>query len=403
MHMEDDSYQETSSESGSESRDTYTETTTESWFSRLGNAIKGIIFGAILLCIGFYLVFWNEGRAVATYKALQEGAGIVVSIPADKVDPKTEGKLVHVTGMATTEETLTDPDFGVCAQAIKLQRLAQMYQWKENKKSETEKHVGGSTTTKTTYSYEKVWSPSLIKSGEFKKPGHSNPAQLTYGPKQFTANKVTVGALQLSSGLVDQIGNPESLPLDTYQPLPDNLWGKARWESNTLYIGRDSRTPAIGDTKVEFQVVKPQTVSIVAKMYQNHLEPFQTSTGRSLEMLQAGAKSPEAMFQQAHSENKTLTWILRFLGALLFFIGISLILKPLSVALDVLPFLGNVAEAGIGLVAMVLALALTLVTVAIAWFYYRPLLAVVLILAGAALIIGLKKLRSKAPAPQPAQ
>jgi hypothetical protein len=402
--MEDDSYQEeTSSESGSGLSDTYTETTTQSWFSRMGNAFKGIVLGAILLCVGFYLLFWNEGRAVATYKALQEGAGIVVSIPADKVDPKTEGKLVHVTGMATTEDTLTDPDFGVSATAIKLQRLAQTYQWKENKKSETEKHVGGSTTTKTTYSYEKVWSPSLIKSGDFKKPGHSNPAQLTYEPKQLTAGRVTVGALQLSSGLVDQIGGSESLPLDTYQPLPDNLWGKARWENNTLYIGRDSRTPEIGDTKVEFKVVKPQTVSIIAKVYHNSLEPYQTSTGKSLEMLQAGAKSPEAMFQQAHTENKILTWILRFLGALLLFLGISLILKPLSVVLDVLPFLGNVAEAGIGLVALVLALALTLVTVAIAWFYYRPLLAVVLILASAGLILGFKKLRSKAPAPLPAQ
>jgi hypothetical protein len=402
--MEEDSSQESSSsESASGSGDSFTEVTSESWFSRLGNAIKGILVGAIILAIGFPLLFWNEGRAVATYKALKEGAGIVVSVPADKVDPKNEGKLVHLTGMATTEETLADQDFGISAKAIKLKRLAKMYQWREEKKSETVKHAGGSATTKTTYSYEKTWSESHIKSGEFKKPAHSNPAQMPYPPKQFAAAKVTLGALQLSGGLINQISGLENLSVDASQPLPEKLRGQARWEGNTLYIGRNPQAPEIGDTRVEFQVVKPQTVSVIAKQYQNHLEPYQTSGGKSLEMLQAGTKSPEVMFQQARSENKTLTWILRFLGALAIFIGLTLILTPLSVALDVLPFLGNVAEAGIGLVAFVLALALTLITVAIAWFYYQPLLAVVLILAAAGLCLGYKKLRGNAPASHPAR
>ncbi len=399
--MADDSFDDSSS-SGSDSQDSFTETTTESWFGRLGNAFKGIVVGLIILVIGFPLLFWNEGRAVATYKALQEGAGVVVSVPADKVNPQNEGKLIHLTGTATTGETLTDPDFGVSAQAIKLLRQARMYQWRENKKSETVKNVGGSTSTKTTYTYEKVWSDSLIKSGDFKKPGHGNPAQMTYPPKQFTAAKVTLGAFELSPGLVTQISGAEGLSIDAAQSLPDNLWARARWEGNTLYIGPNPQAPQIGDIQVDFQVVKPQTVSIIAKQYQGHLEPYQTSAGRSLEMLQAGVRSSEAMFQQAHSENKVLTWILRVVGGLCFFIGLSMILKPLSVLLDVLPFLGNVAEAGIGMVALVLALALTLITVAIAWFYYRPLMAVVLILAAVGLILGYRKLRPKAPAPQPA-
>ena len=39
---------------------------------------------------------WNEGRAVRTAESLEEGAGAVVSVPADAVDPGNEGKLVHV-------------------------------------------------------------------------------------------------------------------------------------------------------------------------------------------------------------------------------------------------------------------------------------------------------------------
>ncbi len=383
--------------------DSYTEVTTDSWFSRLGNAIKGIVIGLIILVIGFPLLFWNEGRAVETYKALKEGAGLVITVPADKVDPKNEGKLVHLTGLATTEETLTDSDFGIFANAIKLKRQAKMYQWKENKKSETEKNVGGSTTTRTTYTYEKVWSDSLIKSGDFKKPGHGNPGEMAYPSKQFTANKVTLGAFQLSGGLIGQIGGGETLAMEGSKPVPERLQGKARWNGNTLYIGRNPNSPEIGDTRVEFQVVKPQTVSVIAKQSQSNLESYRTSGGKGIERLEAGTHSAEAMFTHAKQENTIITWILRVVGFLCFFIGIAMILKPLSVVLDVLPFLGNVAEAGIGLVAFVVALGLTLVTVAIAWFVYRPLLAVVLIVAAVGLFIGYKKMRAKAPAPQPAR
>ncbi|WP_339136467.1 MAG: hypothetical protein WGN25_01115 [Candidatus Electrothrix sp. GW3-4] len=57
------------------SDDSYTEVTNQSWFSRIGGAIKGIIFGFILFIIAFPLLFWNEGRAVKTYKTLKEGGG----------------------------------------------------------------------------------------------------------------------------------------------------------------------------------------------------------------------------------------------------------------------------------------------------------------------------------------
>lgn len=43
-----------------------TETTTESWGSRLGNSIKGVIVGLGLFVLGFPVLFWNEGNSVKT-------------------------------------------------------------------------------------------------------------------------------------------------------------------------------------------------------------------------------------------------------------------------------------------------------------------------------------------------
>ena len=91
-----------------------------------------------------------------------------------------EGKFVHVTGEAATDEVLEDTDFGVSAIAIRLTRKTEMYQWRENQSSQTRKTLGGGTETVTTYSYEKDWSDRAIDSGRFHDPGHDNPGKLPF-------------------------------------------------------------------------------------------------------------------------------------------------------------------------------------------------------------------------------
>jgi len=102
--------------------DQYTTTSHQSWFSRLGNSIKGILFGFILFLGAFPLLFWNEGRSVETYKTLQEGGKQVVSLNSNRVSPENEGRLIHLSGSSETAEVLVDPDFNVSSNAIKLIR-----------------------------------------------------------------------------------------------------------------------------------------------------------------------------------------------------------------------------------------------------------------------------------------
>ena len=87
-------------------------TSSESWFSRLFGSIKSVLFGLILFIAAFPVLFWNEGRAVKTARSLKEGAGAVVSVPADAVNAANEGKLVHVSGAVATEAPVAD-DLGV--------------------------------------------------------------------------------------------------------------------------------------------------------------------------------------------------------------------------------------------------------------------------------------------------
>ena len=134
------------------SNDSFTETTSSGWFSRIGNSIKGILFGVVMILVSIVIMFWNEGRAVKTRKTLDEGAKTVVSIPADTLDGPKDGTLVYMTGIANTSAPLQDSEFNVTAPALKLRRSVEMYQWEEETQTETKKKLGGSEETTTTYS-----------------------------------------------------------------------------------------------------------------------------------------------------------------------------------------------------------------------------------------------------------
>ncbi|MBN1672197.1 MAG: TMEM43 family protein [Kiritimatiellae bacterium] len=375
--------------------DQFSEVTSRSWFSRLGGAIKGMIVGVILFLGSFVLLFWNEGRAVKTYKTLKEGAGAVVSVAAERVDSANEGRLVHVTGQTQTDETLADPIFGVSANALKLRRKVEMYQWEQQVESKTRKKVGGGEETVETYKYVKTWHEGLIDSSDFKQPsGHENPGTAAVESETFRAERVTLGAFVLSRGLLGKIGNFETLVVDPQIELPATLPNIQRYGSG-FYVGGKPAQPAIGDLKVAFEVVKPGTVSVVSKQAGDSFQPYVAKTGKELELLQVGTHTAEAMFETAVKRNQTLTWVLRLVGFIVMMAGFGAFFKPLSVVADVLPVLGTIVEKGIGLVAFIVCASLTLVTIGIAWLVFRPLIGIILLVVAAGLLVPLKVLRKR--------
>jgi hypothetical protein len=286
------------------SQDSFTEVTNESWFGRIGGAIKGLLFGLILIVGSFPLLFLNEGCAVKREKTLKEGAGTVVSVASDKVQESNRGKLVHLTGNAATDETLTDSTFGVSAKALKLKRTVEMYQWKETSKNTTEKKLGGGTTTTTTYSYEMEWSKGLIDSSHFKKPEeHKNPATMPYSTSEMVADKVSLGAFVLSKSLINMIDSYEPLSVTGETQLPEALKGKAQLQGSGFYIGANPSSPAVGDTRIKFEVIKPSEISVMAQQVNNTFEPYTTKVGGTIELLETGAHSAAAMIQTAQDNN----------------------------------------------------------------------------------------------------
>jgi hypothetical protein len=377
--------------------------THESWFSRLGGSIKGVVVGLILFAISFPILFLNEGRAVNTAKALQEGATSVIEASSQTIDPANEGKFVHVTDQASTDAILEDELFGISVNGIRLNRRVEMLQWKEKQEQQQRKKIGGGTETVTTYSYEREWSPELITSSRFQEAtAHHNPASMPFEQLTKEASDVFVGSFRLPKALAQQITvtEPLEVSLDKVQkewaeglrPYRDDATG-----ANGFYWSRASGSSEsqIGDVRVLFSVTRPVEVSIMAQQIRDTFTPYTASNGRQLNMLAVGTVSADQMIATAAAENSMWTWVLRAVGAILMLIGLSLIVRPLSVLADVLPPVGAVVEMGTGLVALVIAGALSLATISFAWLFYRPLIGVPLLLLGVGLIAVLAMKLSK--------
>ena len=194
--------------------DTFTEVTSQSWLSRIGNSIKGIIFGLLLIVGAVILLWWNEGRAVKTATSLQEGAAAAVNIAAGAVVPGNDGKLVHLSGEVMAAEPVRDTVFGVRAKAIRLSRKVEMFQWKEERKSETRSRSDGGTEKRPTFSYVKIWSGELIKSVDFEHPDeHKNPAAMLAGAATAVADHATLGSFRLPPSIIAKMKGDEALAI----------------------------------------------------------------------------------------------------------------------------------------------------------------------------------------------
>jgi Transmembrane protein 43 len=373
--------------------DQYTERTTTGFGSRLLQSIKGVLIGLLLFLAAFPVLWLNEGYAVRTARSLTEGAKTVISVAPDRVEQGNEGKLVHMTGRATTTDEARDPAFGVSVNAIKLHRKVEMYQWKETSTTRKEKQVGGSEVTTTTYSYAPVWSERTIDSTRFKKPEeHLNPA-MPFSSAEYVASNVTLGAFRLNSSMVEQLTAADPVDVSGAE-LPDSIQDKARPVESGFEVG-DPASPQVGDLRIAFTQLKDSDVSIVARQLGNTFEPYSTKAGGTIQLIATGVQSAENMFATAQTANSVRTWILRGVGMIVMLIGSALILGPLSTVADIVPFVGSLVQLGTGLISFAISLCLSLFTIAVAWIAYRPLLGVGLLAIAAIVVYATMRMRGK--------
>lgn len=353
----------------------YTEITKRSLSSRLGGSFGGIFFGIILFFVSFVLLFWNEGRV-----GLFDTAKNAIPFDATALQQNApEGELVAASGMIISDDLIGDGQFLKNGRYLNVRRNVEMYAWVETSKSKTDTKIGGSQETITTYDYDKKWTGSVANSSNFKVPeGHINPPK-RYDDIANTSPTARVGVYGVD---LSRLKMPVSQIL---QLTADDVILPAEGElvqGKYIYIGGSSiDDPVIGDIRISYSaVLSGQDVTVFGRLVGDKIKPFTDKDGQILyEARVTGFEESVVVMKKEHSMS---LWFLRFLGFFMMWIGLKMVIAPLSVLLDILPILGSVSRGAVGLITGLLSLVLSIVTILVSMLLhnmYAVIVAVVIV------------------------
>lgn len=353
------------------------------WFGNIMNSFVGVLLGIILFLVAFPVLWFNEGR---TNMATIAKASVLVD--SASVNQQTEGQQVALAGTLASDEQLGDRPYLAAGTYIQLNRKVEMFGWVEHKSTETQKDVGGSSTTTTTYNYDKQWTSSPEDSQAFEhSQGHINPAL----PIQSTT--LVVSAAHIGAYTI----NPADITLPDAQAINLNndivsVNENSRLMGSYIMLERGSSdTPQLGDVRISYSGVAANTQAIAfGKQQGAALVPYLSAKNDRLYRVFVNTDRAGAI-QQMSTEYEMIGWILRLVGFMLMWIGLSLCFGPITAFLDVLPFLGSAGRFVIGLVALPVALTLSIITIVISILAHN-ILALIVVLG---LLIGGVMLWSK--------
>ena len=344
-------------------------------------------------------LWFNEGRAVKTSRALAEGAKSVRMADCRAVSPDNEGKLVYLTGEVTTGSTVRDAEFHAEATALRLNRQVVMYQWQE---SESSSSSGSGREQTKTYSYRKVWSDKPISSAGFHQSGHENPRDWPFESKEWRVSDARMSAYRIPERILGRLGGAVRLtaPLDQNQT---HAQGSARPAPmpymGGMFFGKNPDDPQVGDMCVSFLQLKPGTFSLISQQVRDSLQPYRAASGVDVELVGTGNVEVPALFDTAVRENDATMWLIRIFGFIFLTIGMVFTSHPIGRFGARIPVLGHLIGAGVAIFAIGMAIVCWITVIALAWLAYRSVLTFTLLLGVAALILwatkGMKAIGSR--------
>ncbi|MFC1639109.1 TMEM43 family protein [Patescibacteria group bacterium] len=172
-------------------------------------------------------------------------------------------------------------------------------------------------------------------------------------------------------------------------------------EGGKLFLGQGTpASPEIGDVRVSFEAIRAgQTGTVFGELSGTSITPYLDEDNNRVHSLSVGSR--ETALADMHSEYVFSLWMLRFLGFILMWFGLSLVLGPISVLLDVLPFLGRVSRAAVGLLTFVVSLVLTTLTIVVSRLLHSPIAILISLAVAAVLVVVLVKRFKKEPEAAP--
>ncbi|PLX21791.1 hypothetical protein C0584_01665 [Candidatus Parcubacteria bacterium] len=368
--------------------DQYKEVVSRGLGSRLMNSIKGILIGLLLFVVSFIVLYVNEGR-VDLSKVAEEAIQIDLS---EEVQLGLDGLLISSTGELKSDEKIGDT-YLVEGDYLLIKRVVEMYAWEEESHSETEKNIGGSETTETTYTYTTKWTSSPKSSSRFKiEEGHTNP-KLKIDSKTITTKKAMLGLYELDTASVS-LPQPFSLDLTEDKVIEKDSF---RLVGDYLYQGNGTLgNPAVGDLRISYLGLEnPMERATIFGSINVSQKSIEAHRDKKAKLFRVFDGSREEAITKMATEHSTMTWILRLVGFFMMWFGLMALFGPISVVLDILPTFGSISRFSIGLVSFFASLVLSGVTIIVSKIAHNPVALFMVVLIFVVIMLSYLKTKRK--------
>ncbi|CAG9863525.1 unnamed protein product [Phyllotreta striolata] len=333
------------------------------------------IIGICLLGFGCWLLTWNEGRAVHHAHSLDETYqnAVILNI-FEKPSDSLEGQVVHVTGSLKVDEPLTEAEYGIAIQAVKLRRRVQMYQWVEERspRSEDDDTNAGTFNSISDYYYITEWRDKLVDSSSFYiRHGHENPREIPLKSVTYVSPVVKLGHLQLGDEIKEKFDEYIEITSDERPERSD-----VKLHMGIYYHCDDIWNPEVGDIRVQFYYAggNGDPVTIIAKLENGALVPYETSRGHQITLLRQGNLNINQMFSAEHFDARLETWKFRGLGIFVLYASSVCLSRLLKILFFQVYFANFYSGEATSFANIVLAVSVALCVIATAWIIYRPML-----------------------------
>lgn len=136
-------------------------------------------------------------------------------------------------GAPQPDKTVRDPDFGVVARHLGLERVVEMYQWQAAEQG-----------------YSRGWNKQAQDSSGFAR-GHDNPPFPMQG-RRWVASSVSIDGKPLDPAVVEQLGQWRNFR-PSFNALPGNLAATFQPQGDGLGSAENPLEPRIGDLRIHWR------------------------------------------------------------------------------------------------------------------------------------------------------
>ncbi len=332
------------------------------FFSQFGDSIKGILTGFALIPLSLFLVFKVE-------TCTQAGDAFKNAKPVTQME---EGKPVYITGKLTAQPV--GSLFVKTGSYISVSESSEVYAWDEEERTE-----GEGSNKKKVRECKLKWTSDPESPSKFQLPACKAKAFHQRSVKSDT-NVATGGKLSSDgkSYSVNLADTDFTSSVPSSKPA-DNELNMGRFVSSGTYLYSSSscaNNEVEGCERVSVSAIPipDGDMTFLGTLKGDTLGKY---TYKDEAFMSAGIGDYAQTMAAVKSDDSTKKWIGRFISFLMLWTGLSLLVGPVTMLLDFIPFVGTMGSSAIRFVLGIVAFVITAVTIILVKFWYIWLLLIV--------------------------